>query len=260
MKDSGSGSPRPPGGRGGYESHPAVHRRSGRGVRRAAVAAAALGIAALTLTACDSDITGEASGSRTTVPSLQARASAPTTEHSAEPIPSTTAPAPPAQSPPPSTAGAAEQDSGADSGTSTCRTDGLEVHLGRSGGAAGSIYVPIVLTNTSGGSCVITGFPGVSYVDSAGEQVGSAAVRDDGSGDPVTLAPGDSASAMLRMPEALNYPRETCHPTDVAGLRIYPPNNTAAVVVDHSGTGCATHDPDVVQLAVQSVKPGTGRP
>jgi hypothetical protein len=126
-----------------------------------------------------------------------------------------------------------------------------------SGAGAGHRYATIVFTNEGSKKCVITDWPGVSYVaGDDGHQVGAAASRDGAAGGPVTLAPGRSASAKLREVDVHNYPAEKCHPTHVRGLRIYPPNNTASVYVHRPGTGCAK--PDVDQLGVRTVEPGTG--
>jgi hypothetical protein len=66
----------------------------------------------------------------------------------------------------------------------------LDVSLG----TAGTLYRPLVFTNTGGRSCTIQGFPGVSFVTGDdGHQVGEAAMRVDPKGPPVTLKPGDTA-------------------------------------------------------------------
>jgi hypothetical protein len=124
-------------------------------------------------------------------------------------------------------------------------------------GGAGHRVATIVFTNSGQASCTITGWPGVSYVaGDDGHQVGAAAGRDGTRGSPVTLAPGQSASALVREVNARDYPPGKCHPTHVRGLRIYPPNNTASVYVARPGTGCA--NPHVDQLGVRAVAPGTG--
>src|SRR5690348_12626172 len=55
-----------------------------------------------------------------------------------------------------------------------CTTGNLSVHLGGAGGAAGSSYEPIVLTNKGSAACTLDGYPGVAFVaPSSGKQVGA---------------------------------------------------------------------------------------
>jgi hypothetical protein len=76
-----------------------------------------------------------------------------------------------------------------------CNSATLSVTLGPSEGAAGTVYAPLRFSNRAGRSCVIQGFPGVSYVTGdRGDQVGQAAQRDGAPGRPVTLSPGTSRS------------------------------------------------------------------
>ncbi len=123
-----------------------------------------------------------------------------------------------------------------------CATSQLRVTLGQGSGAAGSVYVPLVLTNASSSICTVFGYPGVSYVaGSAGAQVGAAATRSGGSGAVITLSPGASASSTLQEVEGGNFPANECQPTPVVGLRVYPPGQTAAafVALPSPTTGCA---------------------
>lgn len=124
------------------------------------------------------------------------------------------------------------------------------------GGAAGSQYETIVFVNQGSTTCTLNGHPGVSYVvGSAGTQVGAPAGRD---GVPalVTLAPGGSAHASLRVVDYQTIDRETCQSSPVAGLRIYPPDQTASQFVAAPGSTCA--DPSVVLLTVGPVAAGVG--
>ncbi|WP_462167115.1 DUF4232 domain-containing protein [Frankia sp. AiPs1] len=98
-------------------------------------------------------------------------------------------------------------------------------------GAAGSTYERLVLTNTSRVTCTLLGFPGVSYLNSAGHQVGAAATRTGPAAAPLTLAPGGTASATLRIvhpgiQEGCDQPGQT---TVVTALRVYPPGSRTAL-------------------------------
>ena len=143
-------------------------------------------------------------------------------------------------------------------GSSTCLTSSLSLHLGNRGGAAGSVYQPIVFTNTGSGTCTLLGYPGVAFVtQDTGHQVGAAASRNpQHAPTTVTLAAGASASALLQIVNAANYPAARCHPTTVAGLRVYPPGSTRAAYLpfDSATTACTTQ---VNQLTVEAVVSGS---
>ncbi|WP_072688312.1 DUF4232 domain-containing protein [Rhodococcus marinonascens] len=135
-----------------------------------------------------------------------------------------------------------------------CLIGELQVTVGHVDGAAGSQEIPLVFTNIGNRTCVLQGYPGVSYVATPdGAQVGSAATRDGGSGSPVTLSPGKRVTAPVRATVVQNYPAETCGPTPVAGFRVYPPNDTGSVFVPYPTTGCSQTGTGVDQLSVQPV-------
>lgn len=136
-----------------------------------------------------------------------------------------------------------------------CAVSDLRLTLGQVQGAAGSTELPLVFTNTGGRTCVLDGFPGVSYVQGGadGAQVGAAATRSGQSAGPVTLAPDATATAMVRAVEVQNYPEDTCVPTPVAGLRVYPPNDTGSIFVPYATTGCSQTGDGLDQLSVQAV-------
>lgn len=108
------------------------------------------------------------------------------------------------------------------------------------GGAAGHVYMKLILKNTSTQSCILDGYPGVSLVGSgSGTQVGAPANRDPAlpSAGPLTLNPGSSATAQLRYTQAGNY--QDCTQTPAEGLRVYPPSATDALFIRHPLTGCS---------------------
>lgn len=122
-----------------------------------------------------------------------------------------------------------------------CATSGLVVWLNtQSNGAAGSFYYTLELTNLSGATCTLSGYPGVSGVSLTGAQVGSAATRSTGgSHAAVVLANGATARVTLRIVDVLNFPSSTCKPTTAAGLRVYPPGQTASKVVPFPFKACS---------------------
>jgi len=108
-------------------------------------------------------------------------------------------------------------------------------------GAAGSVYETIDLTNVGSASCTLYGYPGVSLVDSSSAQIGAAATRNSSLHAPsvVTLAPGAKANFVVQIAEAGNYPSSTCKPKQAADLKIFPPNQTQALALPTTSTGCS---------------------
>lgn len=140
-----------------------------------------------------------------------------------------------------------------------CTSKDLELSLGDGRGAAGTTWRALRFTNTSDATCEIQGFPGVSYVaGDDGHQVGAAAYRDGSKGAPVTLRAGQTAHAVVAFSEPGNYPPEDCEPTEVRGLRVYPPQETNSLFLPHPRTGCAGEDLASHQLKVRTIQPGKG--
>jgi hypothetical protein len=137
-----------------------------------------------------------------------------------------------------------------------CANGSLQVKLGPGQGYAGGVDETIDFTNISGAPCTLYGYPGVSLVSSPQGQIGLAAERDNTT--PVTLitlAPGATGDAGLRIADALNYPTATCGPAKATDLRVYPPDQTVAVYLPDSSEGCAQ---PVQVLFVGAVQPGSG--
>ena len=170
--------------------------------------------------------------------------------------PSTFRPAAPSSNTAPATAPVSTL-SPAATGPSPCATSGLNVTLGPSSGYAGGVDQTIVFTNTSGATCTLYGYPGVSLVSAPPyTQIGLAAQRSGTT--PVkliTLASGATASAVLQVVDALNFGTATCSPTKAAFVRIYPPNQTAPVYLADASEVCAQ---PVQTLFISAVQAGSG--
>jgi hypothetical protein len=112
----------------------------------------------------------------------------------------------------------------------------------RTNAAAGHDYVELLFTNTSGRPCTLTGYPGVSYLNGSGEQVGPAAARDvRGAPAPVQLAPQAVAYARITMPHTGVFGpsgSSPCKAVDTTGIRVYPPGSFDAVTVLTSQSIC----------------------
>lgn len=128
--------------------------------------------------------------------------------------------------------------------SSRCQSSDLSVTSKPvAGGGMGHATSRLTFTNVSGGTCWVYGYPGVSFVaGDDGHQVGGAATRDSHHGpgsSAIWLSPDEHAYATLDQANPLNYPEKTCDPTYVRGLRVYPPDETAAKYVPDPGHACA---------------------
>ncbi|MGX5357121.1 DUF4232 domain-containing protein [Kocuria sp. KH4] len=133
-------------------------------------------------------------------------------------------------------------------GPDRCATSALEVSAAPAGGAAGSVHVDLTVTNAAAEPCVLAGYPGVSFVDADGAALGAPAVRDAGvPGTGEELAPGESATAALRISQAAVHPG--CAAREAAGLRVYPPENRQSLVVPFPAEACT--GPGIQQLEIQ---------
>jgi hypothetical protein len=122
-------------------------------------------------------------------------------------------------------------------------------------GAAGSIIYTLEFTNLSGRACTLLGYPGVSAVDLAGHQLGSAASRSNSvKARVVKLANDATAITLVRIVQAANFPPATCRPVTAAGLRVYPPNRTASKVVPFPFKACS--HTGLAYMEVQAVRKG----
>jgi Protein of unknown function (DUF4232) len=167
-----------------------------------------------------------------------------------------TAPAAPASSPAASPGSAV---------TSGCSSSVLKayVDIAQGGAAAGSSYVPIDFTNTSGSACTLDGYPGVSFARGpSGGQLGNPATRNPAAAPAmVTLAPGGIAHAVLQVAEAGNYRQSACTPVTAHWLKIFPPNQATAIYARYDVQACSARLPAKLgsQLGVYVVRPGAGQ-
>jgi hypothetical protein len=202
-------------------------RGSGRG--RKLIVVAALGSVAALAAGCGTASSGGSPGKTVTVtvtPSSGASSSAASTPPS-----SPTTPAGPAE----------------------CTTSALQVKIGASNGAAGTIYYSLDFTNATSSSCFVEGFPGVSLVsagNSSGSQVGADAKRDPVvTPKEIVLAPGQTANAQLGVAEAGNFPASSCHQVTAHWLKVFPPDQTVAAYAPLTTQTCATTSTATMHIA-----------
>ena len=73
----------------------------------------------------------------------------------------------------------------------------------------------------------------------------------------VTLAPGQSGSFALRVVDTAALPAAGCDPVTANWLKIFPPENTAALYVGYTAHACASKTATI--LTTRAVTEGTQR-
>ncbi|MFF7679036.1 DUF4232 domain-containing protein [Actinacidiphila glaucinigra] len=118
-------------------------------------------------------------------------------------------------------------------GTDRCHTADLRAAIGPNNPGAGQENFPVVLTNRSSRTCTVHGFPGLAFVNSAGQQVTVDPERDTGLPKRrVTLAPGASAWS----PMSFSNPDITGVTTVVpAAVLVTPPDERTSLRVPWNG-------------------------
>ncbi|WP_405084113.1 DUF4232 domain-containing protein [Microbispora sp. NBC_01389] len=132
-----------------------------------------------------------------------------------------------------------------------CRTTGLRARVGRQDAGAGNRYAPLVLTNTSGGTCWVYGFTGLVLIDGRGDVLRTRTRRESVTPHRVTLRPGASAHARLHW-TVVPSGHETRCPAS-ARLMIIPPDEVAHLEVPFSATVC-----DDGRIDARPMAPGAG--
>ena len=126
-------------------------------------------------------------------------------------------------------------------------------------GAAGSTYYQLEISNISGTTCTLYGFPGVSAIGPNGKQLGSAAGRNHVHiPHVVTLAPHQTAHVLLQITNVSNFPVAACQPATADQLRVFAPGDYTAMTFPFSFRACAKRGP--VYLHVSTTIAGTGIP
>ena len=218
-------------------THESRHARPSR-LGQVLVVASTLGLA-LGLAACGPQgPTGTGSTGTPRTPAATTAAATAATTAAPAASPSMSSPAETTGATPSSTAAATSTEA------ALCTAASLTGALDSSGGgAAGSVYMSLVLTNSSAGDCVLDGYPGVSMVKAGTiEPIGAPAVRDAQapSNGPITLVPGASATAVLRYTQADNY--QGCQREQADAVLVYPPSATDSLEITHPLTACSNAD------------------
>jgi len=130
-----------------------------------------------------------------------------------------------------------------------CVTAQLQVTVAPGANAAGHVGLLLLFTNISATACTMSGYPGVSFVTGpSGTQIGDAAERVGGPPGTVSLAPQGRAHANLLLSQIGNLSEDACRPTQAAGLRVYPPDETTALYVASARQVCSATGTGFAQI------------
>ena len=138
---------------------------------------------------------------------------------------------------------------------SRCSPANTEVWLGDGlgGGVLGGVYYPLEFTNVGRHNCTLVGYPGVSAYGSNGSQVGPAGNRFTQHHATVTLTPGATGHALLKIIDwgALCQTMVTAE-----GLKVFPPGQTRSEPIPFPFGACAHR----TVLMVGPIRAGVGIP
>ncbi|MFD9466250.1 DUF4232 domain-containing protein [Streptomyces sp. NPDC060027] len=109
-----------------------------------------------------------------------------------------------------------------------CHTSELRASVGGNDPGAGQENFPIVLTNRSGRTCTVRGYPGAAFVDASGKQLGPDPRRSSGTPTTVELTPGRSAWSGLTFSNPAISGARTATP---ASLIVTPPDERDSLTV-----------------------------
>lgn len=135
-----------------------------------------------------------------------------------------------------------------------CATSGLVIWLTSKGVAAGTAFYLLNFTNLSGHACTLVGHPGVAAVSLTGHQVGAPAGWAPPAAHVVRLANDATAYALIRYSDVITGGGgpKPCDAVVSAGLRVFPPGQTAAKQVPLPLPACTR--PHVVYMNVEPVQ------
>jgi hypothetical protein len=136
---------------------------------------------------------------------------------------------------------------------------GVWVAIDQGNGAAGTIYYPLEFTNLSHHMCYLFGYPGVSALDSNGNQLGSPASWGSLAGAHiVNLAPGATAHTILGYHDVVVGEGPGCTQVKLAvELRVYPPGQRSSTHAAFPVPACS-HAGPVYMSVTEPIIPGVG--
>jgi hypothetical protein len=97
----------------------------------------------------------------------------------------------------------------------------------------------IVFTNRGDAACTLRGVPAVRWVGAGGRAVGAPASRAGVTGAALTLAPGGSVAATLRIVPVTEFTAKNCDAVAVRGLAVRAPGTAATATLPRAGKACS---------------------
>jgi hypothetical protein len=134
---------------------------------------------------------------------------------------------------------------------SRCHTGDLEISVVPGDNAAGHSGLRVVFVNTLPVRCTMFGYPGLSFLSApSGSEINLPAERSAAQGGPklVHLPPGGTAHADLLLTNTANFAADTCKPQQAAGVRVYPPDETASAFAAYPVTVCSVDGVGVAEV------------
>jgi hypothetical protein len=139
-------------------------------------------------------------------------------------------------------------------GTAECASTSLRLRATPIGAATGTDYIALVLTNTGSDDCALVGYPGVTFLDAHGQQVGLPAQRDETSKPRrVVIGAGEKAHAQLSFPNP-DFFGSGCGGTHAKQVQVFPPDQTSSLRADVDAYVCTDKNG---RSSVGAMRPGT---
>ncbi len=162
-----------------------------------------------------------------------------------------------ATTPPASGAGGSTTSPPAGSGqvTGRCHTSMLSAHVTLGSPGAGQRYAFLVLTNVSGVTCQIFGYPGMQLANASLQPIATKVTRVTATPQLVTVTPGQHAFSQLHwtVVPAASETSNPCEPVPSV-LIVTPPDETATLRTPWPGGSVC----QLGRIDVTPFKPGTG--
>ena len=185
--------------------------------------------------------------------------SAPGTSAPSTTSPSTTAPATTGPSAPITTTGSPTTSAPSAPRVPVCAVSSLSISVTSPLGSAGALHYQLVFKNESHSSCTLYGFPGVSFLDDQGHQIGPPAQERTGaSRQVVTLVPGMDGYVTLDVTDPGIPP--CAGPGTVTLLRVYPPGSYSSADVPPAAGMKVCTSPNTANYIASAVGPVTAAP
>ena len=114
--------------------------------------------------------------------------------------------------------------------TPICSPSNLHLSIGTTDGTAGTLYTHVVVTNQGSGNCKLSGYPTVFLTDMGGAPVGPGAVPNPlYVPTSLTLAPGQTAHAVVGFPDHGNFPNPSVCAGPSVHLALFAPSATTSL-------------------------------